>query len=162
VDGLTQRAQVVLVAGAIVALALVVPLSMMVELRAVQTQPGVEPMDVGVLDRQLHAIVRAAATETDRSPSAMHEQIHADVGVVESHQRAHGRVVQVALADAAASERARESCPVGECRGEQGLIISTDARGDRVVGVVFTTVVLGPDERGSLTTTVWVDTAARG
>jgi hypothetical protein len=71
-------------------------------------------------------------------------------------------VVQVALADAAASERARGACPVGECRSEQGLIVSTDARGDRVVGVVFTTVVLGPHERGSFTTTVWVDTAARG
>ena len=162
VDGLTERGQAVLIAGAVIALALLVPLSMMVELQTVQTQPAVEPLDVQALDELLGAAVHTAANETDRSPAAMDQQIRADVAAIGPQQLTHGRVVRITQADAEAAALALRACPVGECRSHRGLIVTESAEGERVVGVVFTTSVLGPSERGHLTTTIWVEPTTSG
>jgi hypothetical protein len=159
---LTDRAQAVLIAGAVVAVALLVPLSLLVELQAVQTQPTVEPMDVEALDHLLHTVVRSAAADTDGSLGSMDPRIRTAVSALGPHELAHGRVVRVAVADGQAATLAARSCPVAECRSDRGVIVTGARGGGRVVGVVFRTSVLGPSERGTLTTTVWLDTAAAG
>ena len=156
VAGLTERAQAVLIAGSIVAMALLVPLSLMVELRSVQAQPPVEPMDVEVLDQLLHEVIRSAAADTDGSLASMEPRVRTAVAAVAPHELAHGRVVRIAVTEGQDAAAAARSCAAADCRSIRGFIVTGARPGGQVVGVVVETRVLGPNERGTLTTTVWL------
>ena len=157
-DHLTERAQVVLVVGAVIAGSLLIPLSMMAELQTTQSHPVVEPVDVDALDELLHETVTAAALTTDGTAAGMDEQIRADTVIIHEHQLSLGRVVRVTYDEQHAVRLARQSCPVASgCGTRGGIIFASGTTEERVIGVVFTTTVLGPDERGLLRTTVWMN-----
>jgi hypothetical protein len=158
VGHLNERAQAVLVVGAVIAGSLLIPLSVMAELQTTQTHPVVEPMDVDAHDELLHETVTAAAVATDGTPASMDERIRADTAIVHEHHLSVGRVVRVAYDEHHAARLATHACPeTTACGAHGGIIFSSDAAESRVIGVVFKTTVLGPDERGVLRTTVWVE-----
>ena len=160
VGHLNERAQAVLVVGAVVAGSLLIPLSLMAELQTTQTHPAVEPVDVDALDELLYETVTSAAVATDGTPAAMDEQIRADVAIVREHHLSVGRVVRVTYDERHAAMLAAHSCPEPTARGtHRGIVFTSDDTWSRVIGVVFTTTVLGPHERGVLRTTVWVKPA---
>jgi len=167
-----DRGQIVLVAAAVVAVAL---LSMTLAYAQLGYDADRRGADVGVapvseIDRSLTGSLRAAAREVRRRPdhrswadnrsvaNRVRESIRADVDRVERTHAAESRSISVELRDTAATRWARTRCPdgrgrdFGPCRAIGGTVVQERAGETAVVAAVFRIRIVSPAESTTVTT----------
>ena len=166
-----DRGQIVLVAAAVVAVALLSMTLAYAQLGydADRTGAGtVEVASVSEVDRSLTGSLRATAREVRRGDDhawrdrrTVAERVAASLDAdADRLERAHAeksRSLTVALDDAAATQWARERCPDGDgrefgpCRVIDGVVVQERADETAVIAAAFRIRVVSPDESTTVT-----------
>ena len=167
-----DRGQIVLVAAAVVAVALLSMTLAYAQLGydADRRGAGVAVAPVSEIDRSLTGSLRTAAREArrraDRRSWADHrsvanrvrESIRADVDRVERANAAESRSISIELQDTAATRWARTRCPdgrgrdFGPCRAIGGIVVQERAGETAVVAAAFRIRIVSPAESTTVTT----------
>ena len=167
-----DRGQIVLVAAAVVAVALLSMTLAYAQLGydADRRGAGVAVAPVSEIDRSLTGSLRTAAREArrraDRRSWADHrsvanrvrESIRADVDRVERANAAESRSISIELQDTAATRWARTRCPdgggrdFGPCRAMGGIVVQERAGKTAVVAAAFRIRIVSPAESTTVTT----------
>ncbi len=167
-----DRGQIVLVAAAVVAVALLSMTLAYAQLGydADRTGAGTaEVASVSELDRSLTGSLRAAAREVRRGndPPAWRDRravaervgasLSADGDRLERVHAGEHRSLTIELADAPATRWARERCPggrgrvFGPCRAIDGVVVQERADGTAVVAAAFRIRIVSPAESTTVT-----------
>ena len=161
-----DRGQIVLVAAAVVAVALLSMTLAYAQLGydADRTGAGAMVASVSELDRSLTGSLRTAAREArhradDRSwrgrrsvADGVKESLRADIGRIERAHVAESRSLSIELQETAATQWARSRCPdgrgrdFGPCRAIGGVVVQERAGETTVVAATFRIRIVSPAE----------------
>ena len=166
-----DRGQIVLVAAAVVAVALLSMTLAYAQLGydADRTGAGGTVASVSEVDRSLTGSLRTAAREArhrnDRSwrdhrsvADDVRESLQTDIGRIERAQAAERRSLSIEFRDAAATRWARSRCPEGRgrdfgpCRAIGGIVLQERAGETVVVAAAFRLRIVSPAESTTVTT----------
>ena len=167
-----DRGQIVLVAAAVVAVALLSMTLAYAQLGydADRTGAGATVASVSEIDRSLTGSLRTAAREArhradDRSwrdhrsvADGVRESIQTDIDRLERAHAAESRSLAIEFRDAAATQWARSRCPdsrgrdFGPCRAIGGIVLQERAGETTVVAAAFRIQIVSPAESTTVTT----------
>ena len=167
-----RRGQLVLVAAAVVAIALVPVLFAYLQLGYHPDVGGAEPDVTGeeavaYLDRSVHDAAAATAGEhawpdRERMAAAIREGVDGDVETLETSRLEAGVAYDVEYNDTRAAEVAAGDCPggpgrrFGDCTALEGVVLQERAGEAVLLAVAFDVRVVGPDGEADLTVVVEV------
>ena len=169
-----DRGQIVLVAAAVVAVALLSMTLAYAQLGYDADRTGAgstATASVSEIDRSLTGSLRAAARKEVRQTDSgrpwrdhrsvanrVRESLRADLAEVERLHAAESRSLSIELQDGAATRWARTRCPDGQgrdfgpCRSIAGVVVQERAGGTAVVAAAFRIRIVSPAESTTVTT----------
>jgi hypothetical protein len=178
-DRRSDRAQIVLVAAAVVAVAFLSMTLAYAQLGYDADRDGAGAVDVAAVsdvDRSLSASLRAAARDVDgeyrwadrrQAGEAVRDAVEGDIERVQRVHADESRSLSVTFDDSTAAAWAREHCPggagreFGRCRSIDGVVVQERAGETTVVAAAVRIRIVSPAERTTVTTVLRVTSSDR-